>query len=359
MDIFSTAQPVKFSVIALQEIWSVQKNYSIDGYGKFEFITRDKTGPPNPNCGGGVGLFIDSNYKDYEILADESIFIPHVYESIWVKIKVKNGNDKIIGNVYRPNTAPLASLEQAILIHNDIIEKIKRNKKHKKCHIQIVSDFNVNMLNFETHGLTNDYINSLISKSFIPLITLPTRVKHQSATLIDHIWSDNICCSSNVGIIIDSLSDHFPVFYIENGKPEKRNLPDKLTRNINSKTIPAFCDLLKTTSWINVVYENNPKIAFQNFFELINSTRDIAFPEIKVTQKIKELKPNAWMTTGLKISQKRKSKLYAKRMRKPTLQNIILYKNYNNIYNKLRRSSKQTYYDEQFKARTVNRHGDL
>ena len=44
---------------------------------------------------------------------------------IWVKIKIKNGQDKIIGNVYRPNTDPRASLEQSIQIHNDIIEKIK------------------------------------------------------------------------------------------------------------------------------------------------------------------------------------------------------------------------------------------
>ena len=55
LDILISAQPIKFSVIALQEIWSVQKNYSLDGYGKFEYITRDKNCPPNPNCGGGVG----------------------------------------------------------------------------------------------------------------------------------------------------------------------------------------------------------------------------------------------------------------------------------------------------------------
>ena len=354
LDILNTAPPIKFSVIALQEIWSVHKNYNIDGYEKFEYITRDKNSRPNPNCGGGVGFFIDSKFKEYEILEDESVFIPHVYESIWIKIKVKNGQDKIIGNVYRPNTAPLASLEQSIQIHTDIIERIKKNKKHNKCNIQIVSDFNVNLLNFETHGLTNDYINSLISKSFIPLITLPTRIKHQSATLIDHIWSNNICCHSNVGIIIDSLSDHFPVFYTENGQPEKIKLPDKLTRNINSKTIPAFCKLLKSTSWKNFVSENNPNHAFENFFEIINSARDISFPEIKVNQKIKELKSNLWMTTGLKVSQKRKSKLYAKKMRNPTIENINLFKNFNNIYNKLRRLSKQMYYDEQFKANCEN-----
>ena len=62
-------------------------------------------GPLNPNCGGGVGLFIDKKYKDYEILSDESVFEPHLYESILVKIKMKSGRDKIIGNVYRHNTS--------------------------------------------------------------------------------------------------------------------------------------------------------------------------------------------------------------------------------------------------------------
>ena len=266
LDIIFSAQPNKFSVIALQEIWSVAKNYEIPGYGKFEFITRDKNGPLNPNCGGGVGIFIDKKYKDYEILTEESVFEPHVYESIWVKIKMKSGRDKIIGNVYRPNTAPLANLDKAIEIHNQIIDKIQSNKIHAKCDIQILSDFNVNMLNFETHGLTNDYINMLISKSFLPLITLPTRIKNQSATLIDHIWSNKVCSVYNSGIIVNSLSDHFPIFYIEEDRHKKVQLPDTVTRKINSKTIPAFCSILKSASWSNVIKEENPKLAFNNLF---------------------------------------------------------------------------------------------
>ena len=135
-------------------------------------------------------------------MEEESIFIPHVYESIWVKIKIKNGPDKILGNVYRPNTAPLANLEKSLEIHRKIIDKILNDKNHAKCDVQIVSDFNVNMLNFESHGQTNDYINNLISNSFLPVITLPTRINHQSATLIDHIWTNKVCSNYNAGILI-------------------------------------------------------------------------------------------------------------------------------------------------------------
>ena len=134
---------------------------------------------------------------------------------------MKHGPDKIVGNVYRPNTAPLASLERSIEIHNEILEKILRNNNHKKCDIQILSDFNINMLNFEMHGLTNDYINALVSKSFLPIITLPTRIKQQSATLIDHIWTNKVCSFYKSGIIINFLSDHFPVFYFEENINQK------------------------------------------------------------------------------------------------------------------------------------------
>ena len=106
-------------------------------------------------CGGGVGSFIDEKFADYEILEDISVFIPHVYESLWIKIELKNGPDKIVGNIYRPNTAPLANLERSIAIHDQILEQLLSNNIYKKCDIQILSDFNINILNFATHGLTN------------------------------------------------------------------------------------------------------------------------------------------------------------------------------------------------------------
>ena len=134
------------------------------------------------------------------------------------------------------------------------------------------------MLNFETHEQTNDYINSLISKSFIPLITMPTRIKHQSATLIDHIWSNKMCDKYRSGILINSISDHFPVFYVEKIKQTKTDPPEQTFRNINSKTIPSFCNLLKSTSWQNVTNETNPKTAFDFFCKIKCNIRDISFP---------------------------------------------------------------------------------
>jgi hypothetical protein len=57
------------------------------------------------------------------------------------------------GNVYRPNTDPLANLHQAIDIHDKIFERIENNINHAECNIQIQSDFNLNMLNTWTYKL--------------------------------------------------------------------------------------------------------------------------------------------------------------------------------------------------------------
>ena len=54
------------------------------------------------------------------------------------------------------------------------------------------------------------------------------------------------------------------------------------------------------------------------------------------------------MSGGLKISQKRKEILFAKKIKCSSDINTNQFKLYNKIYNKLRRSAKKMYYDKQF-----------
>ena len=51
-----------------------------------------------------------------------------------------------------------------------------------------MGDFNLNLLNYETHDDTNDFLNSMISYSFLPYILHPTRVTDYSSTVIDNIF---------------------------------------------------------------------------------------------------------------------------------------------------------------------------
>ena len=52
----------RFSIICLQEVWSVSREYPLEGYQTIECNTRDAHLPnPNRNCGGGVGIYIDEH----------------------------------------------------------------------------------------------------------------------------------------------------------------------------------------------------------------------------------------------------------------------------------------------------------
>ena len=49
---------------------------------------------------------------NFKVRHDLSVFIPHIFESIFVEVKpCKNKKPIIIGNIYRPNTAPKADLD--------------------------------------------------------------------------------------------------------------------------------------------------------------------------------------------------------------------------------------------------------
>ena len=111
-------------------------------------------------------------------------------------------------------------------------------------------------------------------------------------------------------------------------------------------------NLTKIWSWSNVLSQQNPKIAFENFFEIFYSIRDLSFPEVKVKIKPTRFKHSPWMSKGLKISQKRKERLFSRKLRCPNKENVDKFQIYNKIYNKIRRAAKKLYYDKQFKKFT-------
>ena len=95
------------SIICIQEIWSSHANLSIPGYHPIELYSRDMDTMANPNCGGGVGIYIRKDIE-FKVVTVKNSIIKGVLESFWVKIVTKSGKNYIIGNCYRPNTAPLA-----------------------------------------------------------------------------------------------------------------------------------------------------------------------------------------------------------------------------------------------------------
>ena len=56
--------------------------------------------------------------------------------------------------------------------------------------IFVMGDFNINLLSYDRHTDTYDFINSMVSPYLLPYILHPTRVTDHSTTVIDNIFSN-------------------------------------------------------------------------------------------------------------------------------------------------------------------------
>ena len=54
--------------------------------------------------------------------------------------------------------------------------------------IILCGDINLDILNYDNNENTLNLLNSLTSQSLIPIITKPSRITNQTATLIDNIF---------------------------------------------------------------------------------------------------------------------------------------------------------------------------
>ena len=75
-----------------------------------------------------------------------------------------------------------------------------------------MGDFNIDLLKYDVHQKTKDFVDDIVALGFIPIITKPTRITNHSATLIDHIYTNISNEDVKSGIIITDISDHFSVF---------------------------------------------------------------------------------------------------------------------------------------------------
>ena len=68
------------------------------------------------------------------------------------------------------------------------------------------------MLNYNAHNQTIEFLDSLTSNLFLPLISSPSRVTSHSSALIDKIFSNVIDPDILLGNLAATISDHQPQF---------------------------------------------------------------------------------------------------------------------------------------------------
>ena len=93
---------------------------------------------------------------------------------------------------------------------NNLLDKLSKENKT----VFILGDFNINLLNYDQHSLTNEFLDSLSSHMLLPHIDQSARTRNNSKTLIDNIYSNLITPNNILGNITATMSDHLPQFLI-------------------------------------------------------------------------------------------------------------------------------------------------
>ena len=91
---------------------------------------------------------------------------------------------------------------------NPLLDKLSRESKQ----VFLIGDFNINLLKYNEHQPTNEFLVSLVSNSFLPYIIQPTRLTSDSKILIDNIFPNVISHEVISGNITATISDHLPQF---------------------------------------------------------------------------------------------------------------------------------------------------
>ena len=153
-----------------------------------------------------MGIFVHSSLN-YFVRSDLCRVTDHL-ECIFVEIVQIGKKNIIIGCIYRPPGADRETIESFNIVFSDILRIIEQGKSKT---VILAGDFNFDLLKHDSHNPTGEFLNNLISFSYIPLITHPTRITEHSSTLIDNIFINHDYNKCKSAIVYNDISDHLPV----------------------------------------------------------------------------------------------------------------------------------------------------
>ena len=288
---------------------------------------------------GGVALYVKKQYQ-YKFRDDISVFHEGKFESVFIEIENSKQN-LIIGEIYRvPNTSQRDFIEE----YESLVSKVNLEKKG----LVIGTDQNLDLIKLNDDNIIKEFIDVNYANGLLPVITKPTRITHQTATLIDNIYTNIYALDyMKSGIIISDISDHLPVF-LQFGKKSDKQVKEPLTftyRDMSPNIIVDIKQELAVCDW-NCVNGMDSEEGLNYLMEQINDALNKNAPFKTVSIPYKNVIREPWVTKGMIRSSNNLDKLFKKCLGKD--KNSRMYQNYTskrNLFNKIKRKAKSTYYE--------------
>ena len=342
----------KICAICLQETWLAADSdlslLQIDGY---QLISVGKSSSAH----GGVAIYLHDSfsYSISQFSIDSDIFDIQLIE---IPIENEYGESKTLhlGNIYRPPRPTSENIETFISQLDLLYSKLINFK-----HVVLTGDYNLDLLKFKENSLVNKFLDSIVSNSFIPKITLPTRITQRKGTLIDNmlVKISNGYSHTTSGILINRLSDHLPYFtcldYLNFSKNKARFIKIMPYFTKSGPNMKADLNKVNIKRSLCNVLGNNPNESYKNLTDIISPLMDKHFQVREVRYDKHRHKKSKWMTQGILRSITYRDKLYIK-LKSVEISNINYqtYKadlnTYNNILKKTIRAAKKLYYNKCF-----------
>ena len=204
---------IDFKIIGITESRLTTKRHPMNDI-KIPGYSIEHT-PTKSNKGGAL-LYIskDLNYKsrnDLKLYKDKNL------ESVFIEVLSKSDKNTIIVCIYKhPNLAIQEFMDT-------FLQPLLDNLSYENKNVILMGDFNIDLLHYESHIQTREFLDKIYFGSLTPHITIPTRITSRSRTLIDNIFTntvDELSISSN---LMCPLSDHLAQFLIYLKQNAKKN----------------------------------------------------------------------------------------------------------------------------------------
>ena len=303
---------------------------------------------PARSSGRGGGLVI---YLNKRICEEDDIqeFDPYSEpdnncgEFQFIKLKNCKGHRKtvIVGNVYR-SPAPSNKPESFNKLFDKILQKLNTNRYANKIKY-IAGDFNQDLIKYDSDDDCQNLIDNAHNNGFVQIVSRPTRITENSATLIDHVYTNDINSALSCNILTLDLSDHLAThtrITLGSTTALSRRISAlskkvKINRRIfNEANDLVFKQLINEETWEEALSDTlDAQLSYNKFDEIYMKHYNAAYPlkSEHVQRKNERQNPKPWILPWLEDACARKNSLYHTFVNQPTPENKAKYDKLNEI----------------------------
>ena len=288
--------------------------------------------------GGGLAIYVNKHVCDDEddIVSFEPYNEPENFsgEFQFIKLKECKGHRKtiVLVNVYRsPSNKP----EKFNDYFNLILQKLDTNRYANK-NIYIAGDFNQDLIQHDDNSDCQNLINNAHNHGFIQIVARPTRLTDHSATLIDHVYTNNIDSVLSCNILTLDVSDHLAAHnkislgsstLLSKINATKQKYIQTDFRIMNEANHEKFKNLINDEPWSEISDDMDAQTAFDNFDAIYLRHYNSAYPlnSNRSRRKNERLNSKPWILPWLEGAISRKQNAYHAFVKDPCPENKSRY----------------------------------